>query len=172
MFEDHLLSANNGNQRASNQLSAPLLCWDVAHPLLRKRQEMVNDLETFAQLKARFDWQNAVDLRSALLDNLTVIVTDRAARILWVSDAFHLLTGYQSSEAVGKTPAFLQGPLTSPKSQRTIRQHLVQAQPVAVKVLNYRKEGTPYWCQVDIHPLINSQQECTHFIAYEKELAA
>lgn len=161
-----------GNPSEANRLPAPLLCWDVAHPLLSKHQELANDLEAFAQLKVRFDWQNVADLHPVLLANQTVIVTDRATRILWVSDSFRLLTGYQSFEVLGRKPSFLQGPLTSPKTQDTIRQNLTRGASVAVTVLNYRKEGTPYRCQVKIRPLMNSQRECTHFIAYEKELAA
>ena len=172
MFEEPPLYAHQNWPRATSSSNAPLLGWDVAHPLLAAKQQRHNDLQAFAQLKTRFDWQNELDLSARLLDNLTVIVTDRAARILWVSDSFRLLTGYENSEALGKTPAFLQGPLTSVRAQNTIRQKLSRAESVSTRLLNYRKQGTAYWCRVEIHPLVNSRDECTHFIAYEKELVA
>ncbi len=160
---------NSLSETAPSEANVPLLCWDLAHPLLAKRQQIAKDLETFAQLKARFDWQFETDLRPLLANDLTVIITDRAARIQWVSAGFYNLTGYQSGEVLGKSPALFQGPRTSSRTKALIRQKLACAEAVAVKMLNYRQEGTPYWCQITIQPLVNSHNQCTHFIAFEKE---
>ena len=40
---------------------------------------------------------------------------------------------------------------------------------VETNLLNYRKDGEPYWCQVKIYPIQNSEGAFTHFIAVEKE---
>lgn len=168
-MSDQPASYKPTNETAPPKASIPLLCWDVANPLLIKHQRMASDLQAFGQLKAHFDWQIDTNLRPLLADNTTMIVTDRTAHIVWVSNGFYGLTGYQPSEALGRSPAFLQGPRTSSRSKEIVRQKLTCGQAVAVKMLNYRKEGTPYWCQIDIQPLMNSQNECTHFIAFEKE---
>ena len=150
----------------------PLLCWDIANPLLGKQQELAFDLFTFAQLKADHGWQLDTDLREPLTDNQTVVITELTNRIIWVSSGFIRLTGYQPAEMIGKSPALLQGPLTSPKTRALVRQKLSRFESVSMSIQNYRKEQTPYWCRIVIQPLFNDRSECTHFIAFEKELSA
>lgn len=151
-------------------LSAPLLCWDIANPQLGKNQQLAYDIQTFAQLKTDHDWQFETDLRPLLVENKTVVVTERTSRIIWVSNSFSNLTGYQPTEMMGKSPALLQGPLTSLRTKTLVRQKLARFEAVTVTIQNYRKDRTPYWCQIAIHPLFTTQAECTHFIAFEKEL--
>ena len=149
----------------------PLLCWDIANPQLVKNQQLAMDMQSFARLKANHDWQFETDLRPLLVENRTVVVTEQTSRIIWVSSGFSNLTGYQPVEMMGKSPALLQGPRTSLRTKMLVRQKLAHFEAVTITIQNYRKEGTPYWCQIDIHPLFNTQAECTHFVAFEKELA-
>ena len=39
-------------------------------------------------------------------------------------------------------------------------------------VVNYRKNGETYLCQIKVVPLYNEVNELTHYLAFEKELAA
>lgn len=150
--------------------NVPLLCWDIASTLLIKNQKLATDMKSFAQLKASFNWQFETDLRPLLADNRTIVVTEQTSRIIWVSSAFSSLTGYRPAEMIGRSPGVLQGPLTSLSSRTMVRQKLASFEAVTVTIQNYRKEGTPYWCQIDIQPLFNTEAQCTHFIAFEKEL--
>ena len=38
------------------------------------------------------------------------------------------------------------------------------------KLINYRKDGEPYWCDVRIEPIFNEQQKLVNFIAFEEEI--
>lgn len=159
------------NQEKSGPIvQIPLLCWDIAHPLLGKHQELANDLNSFARLAADLNWQSMPELRHPLKDGQTVVVTDRSSRVVWVSRGFSRLTGYQPSEMLGKTPALLQGPLTNTTTRAFVRQRLARCEPVTATIQNYRKDKTPYWCRISIDPLYNKQAECTHFMAIEEEL--
>ncbi len=148
----------------------PLLCWDVAHPQLGKLQEVASDLDSFARMATDLDWQSMPELRHPLNDGRTVVVTDRSRRVVWVSRGFSRLTGYQPNEMLGKTPALLQGPLTSTTTRAFVRQRLARYESVTATIQNYRKDQTPYWCRITIDPLFNRQAECTHFVAIEEEL--
>ena len=37
-------------------------------------------------------------------------------------------------------------------------------------ILNYKKNGSIYNCQISISPLYNSKQEVKYFLAFEKEI--
>ncbi|WP_186742383.1 PAS domain-containing protein [Spirosoma utsteinense] len=97
------------------------------------------------------------------------MVTDRSSQIMWVSHTFSRLTGYESCEMLGKTPVLLQGPLTSTTTRALIRGRLARCEAVTVTLQNYRKDQTPYWCQITIDPLSDQRGECTHFMATEEE---
>jgi PAS domain S-box-containing protein len=66
------------------------------------------------------------------------------APLLYGSAAFFELTGYSSTEALGKNCRFLQGPATEPSSIEAIRTSISSSSPVTVRIMNYRKDGTPF----------------------------
>jgi hypothetical protein len=51
-----------------------------------------------------------------------------------------------------------------------VSEKLANFEVAETKLLNYRKDATPYWCQVKIYPIQNTEGAFTHFIAVEKEL--
>ena len=118
-----------------------------------------------------YGWQFETNLRPLLLDNQTLVVTQQTNRIIWVSSPFSRLTGYEPVEVIGKSPVLLQGPLTSSSVRILMRKKLARFEAVTITIQNYRKEQTSYWCQIAIHPLFNSRFECTHYVAFEKELS-
>ena len=70
-------------------------------------------------------------------------------QILYVNAAFERLTGYAAEEAVGRSPRFLQGPGTSAAELLRIEAALRARQPIRAELLNYRKDGKPFWIEID-----------------------
>ena len=79
------------------------------------------------------------------------------------------MTHYTLTESIGRNPGFLQGEKTNLKTKMLVRKKLANFEMVETNLLNYRKDGEPYWCQVKIYPIQNSEGAFTHFIAVEKE---
>jgi len=107
-----------------------------------------------------------------------VVVTEAAdieapsgTRIVYVNKAFERLTGYSAAEVIGDTPRVLQGSLTSQTARSRIHEHLQRRAPVREKLLNYGKDGTPYWLDMNIVPLTNRFGEVTHFAAIERNVS-
>lgn len=129
----------------------------------------------FRQLHTLFGWslsrQQRHSYHQALHQGFTLVLTDPEKSILWTSRNFLVMTGYQLLHVVGRTPRFLQGPKTDPATIQYMREQLGQQQPVNLRVLNYRKTGEPYLCQLWIEPLRNRRGELTHFLAVEYEVA-
>lgn len=60
------------------------------------------------------------------------------------------------SESLRTRVAFFQGPLTSLESIHTITQACKEGRPASVEILNYRKDGTPFWNWLRIRPVEGS----------------
>ena len=95
----------------------------------------------------------AADLASL---RFAFVVADARARdypIVHCSRGFTELTGYPPSEVLGRNCRFLQGPGTSRRKVAEIRDALREERGCHVCLLNYRRDGTPFWCLFHLAPV-------------------
>ncbi len=90
--------------------------------------------------------------------------------VIYVNPAFERMTGYQTTEILGRNCAILQGPDTQPEAVQTIRTAISHRQDCHVTLRNYRKDGTPFWNQLFISPVFNDQGEATHFVGIQNDV--
>jgi PAS domain S-box-containing protein len=99
-----------------------------------------------------------------------VVLADADGRITWVNDAFMRKTGYNLSEIKGKTPgSILQGPETNPAHKAALGEAIRLQKTVSQSILNYNKDGVPYWLQVEITPIFEEGQ-LQQYIAVETDI--
>jgi diguanylate cyclase (GGDEF)-like protein/PAS domain S-box-containing protein len=91
-------------------------------------------------------------------------------RILWANDVFYKNTGYEPSETIGKSPRFLQGPLTDKSVLKKLRTALQKWQVCKVEVLNYKKDGSTFWNEFEVTPVENEDGMYTHWIAVQRDI--
>uniref|UniRef100_B0SXU7 Putative PAS/PAC sensor protein n=1 Tax=Caulobacter sp. (strain K31) TaxID=366602 RepID=B0SXU7_CAUSK len=104
-----------------------------------------------------------------------VVVTDGnllppGPTILYVNSAFERMTGYLSAELVGQSPRLLQGEKTSLATRRTLARALREGQRKTVVLVNYRKSGEPYRCEVDVFPILDKDGVMVNAVALEREV--
>lgn len=146
----------------------PLLCWDIV-TLQQAMRLYKKEFASLFQLKAEYHWN--IDLHALLQQPFdTIVLTDDQQIIRWVSNGFKAMTGYDPQFAIGKRPVFLQGHETSLTVRQHIHEKIMQQQPVSASLVNYKKNGQPYLCRVQIFPLFNRHQQLNHFIAFEQEI--
>ncbi len=105
-------------------------------------------------------------------DNI-VIITDAAGVTEWVNEGFTRVTGYSLEEARGKTPGrLLQGPDSDPATIAYMRERIAQKQGFQVEIINYRKDGAPYWLYISVSPIHDESSELTGFIAVQTDISA
>jgi PAS domain S-box-containing protein/diguanylate cyclase (GGDEF)-like protein len=90
--------------------------------------------------------------------------------IVYVNPAFTRLTGYSAAEVIGRSPRILQGPRTSRRTLDAMREGLRAGREVHEKVLNYSKAGAPYWLDVRITGLLDSNGVIANFVAVERDV--
>lgn len=87
---------------------------------------------------------------------MAVCLTDPSAKdnpIIFANRAFFRLTGYGPDEVLGQNCRFLQGPDTDPQAVQRIRDAIVQEDVCITEILNYRKDGTPFWNALHLGPI-------------------
>lgn len=90
--------------------------------------------------------------------------------IIYANRAFTTITGYDYDEVVGRNCRFLQGKETPAAATQTIHQAIAAQESCKVEILNYRKDGTPFWNQLSITPVRDDEGRTTHFIGIQSDV--
>ncbi|MFC2188642.1 PAS domain-containing protein [Peijinzhouia sedimentorum] len=152
--------------------SVPLMCWDIIamdQTWLTQKTQRQKEKEALLDLSKKRRWL----LDGSILDDKdyqALVLTDSQKHIIWVNDGFKLMTGYSKKFAIGKNPKFLQGIDTLDSSRNSIRDKLKSGKPFSEQILNYKKDGSAYMCEITIYPLLNKYHETKAFLALEKEI--
>ncbi len=151
--------------------SMPLLSWDIFKQHYFQTSDKLKierDIKMVKTFAEKSKWKNEIDTIFKNEDFEALIITDVEQNILWVNDGFTKMTGYSKTFALNKKPYFLQGHNTTTKSKKQFRNKLNDLKPFTEIITNYRKDNTPYECEVKIIPMYN--QNVTHFLAIEKQV--
>ncbi len=92
--------------------------------------------------------------------------------IVYVNPAFERVTGYAAGEVVGRNCRLLQGEGTEPAAVAAVRQAVREARTDTVELLNYRKDGTPFWNCLSISPITDAAGRLTHFVGVQRDVTA
>ncbi|XP_062861520.1 potassium voltage-gated channel subfamily H member 8 [Trichomycterus rosablanca] len=92
--------------------------------------------------------------------------------IVYCSDGFCELTGYARAELMQKSCAcnFLYGPETNHKLTGQMQSALDERREFKTELVFYKKEGTQFWCLLDIVPIKNEKGEVVLFLVSHKDI--
>lgn len=113
--------------------------------------------------------------RLAMVANTTtnmVVLADGQGRIEWVNPAFTRITGYALKEVKGKIPGVvLRGPLTDEGVSRLMSDKIKRGEGFKdIEIINYKKDGTPYWVSIEVQAIHDKAGTVTQFIAIESDI--
>jgi diguanylate cyclase (GGDEF)-like protein/PAS domain S-box-containing protein len=94
-----------------------------------------------------------------------VFITDALGRILWVNNSFTRLTGYNSDEAIGKTPALLHSGKHDADFYQRLWQTIRQGKTWANETVEQHKSGKLFTVQQTITPIKNDDGVISHFVS-------
>ena len=88
--------------------------------------------------------------------------------IVFVSSGFSKLFGYSKDEVIGRNGRMFQGPETDRKSVMEIREAIREERSIQTKMLNYRKDGTPFWMLFHMSPVFSKEDgRVIHFVGVQ-----
>ncbi|MFZ6655295.1 putative bifunctional diguanylate cyclase/phosphodiesterase [Undibacterium sp. TJN19] len=92
-------------------------------------------------------------------------------KIVFVNDAFVRQTGYNSIDVLDKSPVFLQGPRTQPEELERLSKALRNCVSVHVELICYTRDGSEFWMEADVVPLINDDGHYAHWVATGRDIS-
>jgi PAS domain S-box-containing protein len=107
----------------------------------------------------------ATDLSFTIADAL-----DPEVPLVFVNPAFERTTGYRSDEVLGRNCRFLQGEGTDRDAVQQLRDATRDAVPITLRLLNYRADGTAFWNEVSLSPVIDDAGRCTHVVGIQVDV--
>ncbi|GFZ17952.1 phototropin 1 [Actinidia rufa] len=115
------------------------------------------------------------DVKDALSTFQQTFVVSDATKpdypIMYASAGFFKMTGYTSKEVIGRNCRFLQGSGTDPEDVAKIREALQVGNNYCGRLLNYKKDGTPFWNLLTIAPIKDDTGKVLKFIGMQVEVS-
>jgi len=114
-----------------------------------------------------------LELQEQLLKNTNsiAIVTNADKEIVWVNAAFTQVTGYSEEEVIGKNPGrLLQGKNSDKVTIQYMKEQVTLLKPFNCEVINYKKDGTPYWIEIKCTPLLHPDGSVDKYFAIEEDI--
>ncbi|MCG1035944.1 PAS domain-containing protein [Polaribacter sargassicola] len=155
----------------SKSITTPIISFDFYIDFFTeeiKNATRKKDIYAVKDFATKFKWTNNFN---EIFKNQTfdaIVLTNKKQEIIWVNDGFKKMTGYSKNYAINKTPSFLQGENTCEKTKTLIRKKINTNKPFKEIILNYKKDKTPYKCEINFYPL--TYKNTTHFMALERAL--
>jgi methyl-accepting chemotaxis protein len=101
----------------------------------------------------------------------SVLITDKNGLVEYVNPGFEKLSGYTLEEVKGKKPGLLlQRKQTNTETVKRISQNLKTKQPFYEEILNFDKNGVPYWIVLSVNPIFNASGEHTGFVGVSSDV--
>lgn len=92
--------------------------------------------------------------------------------VIFANSGFTTITGYAVEEVLGRNCRFLQGAETNPATIDQLRQAVTQGQPFTGVLLNYRKDGSPFWNELTINPVFDHEGTLINFVGLQTDVTA
>ncbi|KAM1517953.1 protein TWIN LOV 1-like isoform X1 [Malus sylvestris] len=88
--------------------------------------------------------------------------------IVFASKEFLKMSGYSKNEVVGRNGRVFQGPGTCRRSVMEVREAIREERAVQINLLNYRKDGTPFWMLFHMCPVFGKEDgRVIHFVGVQ-----
>jgi PAS domain S-box-containing protein len=100
-----------------------------------------------------------------------VVLMDADWRIEWVNESFTRCLGYTWEEVLGRRPSeVLHGAETSAQTLAELNRELEAGRSFRGEILNYAKDGSPRWLELDVQPLRGPDGRVTGYMGLQVDI--
>ena len=169
-----MATSNDGDRSKEKYFDAlksntiPLISWGLSSSLQLELKNSVIDVSKIANLALKKKWKNVDWDFKNKLEEKVILITDPQLNIVFASHNMYKMNGYVEKEVLGKSPKMFQGKDTIAQTSSEIREAISLQKPFVKLVLNYKKNGEPYYCTIEGFPVFNSKGDLVNFLAFEE----
>jgi PAS domain S-box-containing protein len=101
-----------------------------------------------------------------------IIITDPEGIIQWANNAFTKLIGYTLEEVIGRSTRILKSGRQDPSYYEGLWSTISSGKVWSGELINRRKDGSHYYEEMSITPIIDKNGDVTHYIAIKRDITA
>jgi PAS domain S-box-containing protein len=137
-----------------------------------KNDEYFGRFYIFEDITARKNAELSLRMQNAAFESfsLAVAITDADAVLEWANPAFSELTGYPLEEVIGQNVKILNSGKMPNEYYKEMWEALLSLKVWTGELINKRKDGTNYWEEETITPILDEKGELIRFIAIKIDI--
>jgi len=107
-------------------------------------------------------------------DSILITEANTAARkipkIVYVNPAFSQMSGYQSTEIIGKSPNIFKGPKSDSDELKKLLRAIKNEEECLIETISYTKNKEEYWVRFSMIPIFNNEGVISHWISIQRDI--
>ncbi len=125
-----------------------------------------------AEIGLRNSLKESADIKFALEQAAIVVITDNQGIIEYVNDKFCEISKYNSKELIGKNHRIINSGYHPKSFFVQMWQTITCGKAWRGEIQNRAKDGTLYWLDTTIVPMLDAQNQVLHYIAISNDITA
>jgi PAS domain S-box-containing protein len=139
-------------------------------PLVHEQQVLILVKDTTEEMHFKEELELLALVSAKTTD--AIRVADAHGKTVWVNPAYERLTGYSLEELKLKEPNdLLHGAETDSATSSRVDNAVKAGLPVREEILNYRKDGSTYWIDLKIDPVLDQHGNVFRYIAIARDIS-
>ncbi|MFW5729491.1 MAG: PAS domain-containing protein, partial [Spirochaetota bacterium] len=102
--------------------------------------------------------------------NLSIVITDRRGRIVFVNPSFTRITGFTEEEVLGRNPRILKSGLVDPSVYEDLWRTISSGGQWVGDFINRAQDGTLFHEHASIAPVTGHDGEITHYVGVKEDV--
>lgn len=132
-------------------------------------QEIANYLSTFIQKKKLDQFVNVL-YRSIVYSPVSILITDPIGNIEYINPKCEEITGYSLSEVKNKKTSIFKSGYHTSEFYQNVWETILSGNVWEGNFLNRKKDGSLYWEEAKIAPILDSNNIITNFVAIKEDI--
>lgn len=145
---------------------------DYAATPIFDHEKIVGAVVSFWDTTQRKEREDSLKMFSLAVEQSSsaIMITDTKGDIVYVNERLSEITGYGKPEFLGQNPRILKSDRNDPVIYQEMWKKITSGEKWIGEVINRKKDGSHYWMQLSIYPLISANGEVIRFVSIGEDI--